>query len=362
MRATLPALTKNLFLKRPTSNVLFVTNRCNLDCLMCFYTEREKRDELTVDEIGRLARSLPPQWYIMFTGGEPFVRGDIADIAAHFYDRGALNLHFSTNATFRSRTLEGVGQIARYASDARVIVVTSIDGPRDVHDEIRAMPGVFDKTVATVRELIRMKRDLPNLGVVANFTFSAFNQLYWRETIDYLRRDLGVDTVNIGLVRGKTKDARAKDVDIERYREAQHYLVATHNRRTYFSPALKRLAVLKEVMQADNIVRIRRHQAPPGYRCLAGRVFNVITETGDVYPCEMLSRKIGNLRDVGMDFMKLWNSDEAGRIRTYIDRRECLCSYECAMGASIAASFGTAARLIDVAMRYRSAAGQERYA
>ena len=108
------------------------------------------------------------------------------------------------------------------------------------------MPGVFDKTVTTVRELIAMKSDLPNLGVVANFTFTAFNQGYWRETVDFLRHDLGVDTVNIGLVRGKTKEARAKDVDIDRYREAHRYLIATNNRRTYFSPALRRLAVLKE--------------------------------------------------------------------------------------------------------------------
>lgn len=362
MRATLPALARNLFLKRPTSNVLFLTNRCNLDCRMCFYTERERRDELTSDEIGRLARSLPPQWYVMFTGGEPFLREDVAEIAAHFYDCGALNLHFSTNATLQARTLNGVRKIATYAARARVIVVASIDGPREVHDDIRMMPGAFDRTVTTVRELIRMKRSLPNLGVVANFTFSAFNQACWRQTLDYLRRDLGVDTVNIGLVRGRTKEDRAKAVDIDLYREAQRYLVSTHNRRTYFSPVLERLAVLKEVIQADNIVRIARHDPPPAYRCLAGRVFNVITETGDVYPCEMLGDRIGNLRDVGMDFIKLWDSDEADRIRAYIDKRECLCSYECAMGATIAASFGTAARLLDVALRYKGSVGREHYA
>ena len=357
MRSTVAALSKNLFLKQPTSNVLFVTNRCNLDCRMCFYTEREKRHELTAHEIGRLAKSLPPQWYIMFTGGEPFLREDIADIAAHFYDAGALNLHFSTNATLRGRTLESVRQIAGYAAEARVIVVVSIDGPREIHDDIRMMPGVFDKTVTTVRELIRMKRDLPNLGVVANFTFSAFNQAYWRQTVDFLRQDLGVDTVNIGLVRGKTKEARAKNVDIEGYREAQRYLVATNNRRNYFSPALKRLAVLKEVIQADTITRIARHDPPSAHRCLAGRVFNVISETGDVYPCEMLATRFGNLRDVDMNFMTLWESEEASRIRAYIDKRECLCTYECAMGASIAASFRTAGRLLELATHYRSTSG-----
>ena len=134
-------------------------------------------------------------------------REDIADIAAHFYDHGALNLHFSTNATLRSRTLAGVRRIAAYAADARVIVVASIDGPREIHDDIRMMPGVFDKTVTTVRELIAKTRTAkPGRG--CHFTFTAFNQGYWRETVDFLRHDLGVDTVNIGFPARPRRPAR----------------------------------------------------------------------------------------------------------------------------------------------------------
>jgi len=58
MRRILLSLMKNMIMHRPTSSVLFLTNRCNLNCKMCFYTERENRNELTVKEIGRLAMSL----------------------------------------------------------------------------------------------------------------------------------------------------------------------------------------------------------------------------------------------------------------------------------------------------------------
>jgi len=352
MRRVLPALVKNLVLKRPTTTVLFVTNRCNLDCKMCFYTERQRRAELSADEIGKLARSLPPQTYVMFTGGEPFLRKDVVEIVSHFYDNGALNLHIATNATLPDRTVSGIRQIARYARDARVIVVTSIDGPPEIHDAIRESKGAFMTTVATTRELLALKNHLPNLAVISNFTFTSFNQDYWKETIDFLRDEVKVDAVNIGLARGKTKEDQAKKVDLNKYWQANRYLIQT-NRRNYFSPLIKGLTLFKEIEQVQNIVKIAQGEPPPHYRCLAGRVFNVITETGDVYPCEMLDRRIGNLREVDMDFMRLWLSEAAQEIIAYIDKRECLCTYECAMGPSIASSYSTVGRAIDFTFHHR---------
>jgi radical SAM protein with 4Fe4S-binding SPASM domain len=352
MRQVLPSLVKNLLLKRPTTTVLFVTNRCNLDCKMCFYTERQRRDELSAEEIRRLAMALPAQTYIMFTGGEPFLRKDIVKIVSHFYENGALNLHISTNATLHERTISGIRQIALYARKARVIVVTSIDGPPEIHDAIRGSEGSYIRTIATTRKLVALKKGFPNLAVISNFTFTSFNQDYWKETIDFLRDDVKVDAVNIGLVRGRVKEKESKQLDLNKYWQANRYLIQA-NRRNYFSPMIKGLTLFKEIEQVENIVKIARDEPPPHYRCLAGRVFTVISETGDVYPCEMLDRKIGNLRDVDMDFMRLWRSEAAREITAYIDKRECLCTYECAMGPSIASSYSTLWRAINFMFHYK---------
>jgi MoaA/NifB/PqqE/SkfB family radical SAM enzyme len=346
MRRSLPTLAANLVLRRPTTNVFFVTNRCNLDCAMCFYTARERREELSIEEIRALARSMPPQWYLMLTGGEPFIRPDLADIAAAFYDNGATNLHIATNATLFDRTIAGIDEIAGHACDARVIVVVSIDGPRAVHDRMRARAGSFDRTVRTTREIIALKRRHSNLAVLANYTFTAYNQHCWRETIDYLKDALGVDAVNVGLVRGQTKERETRDCDLQLYRAAHRYLALRQNRREYFPPLTARAAEWKQRHQVDLIHRIASGDDPHGYSCLAGRVFGVITETGDVYPCEMLARRFGNLRDVAMDYMRLWRSDAAETARAEIDTRACLCTYECAMGATLAARPGIAVRAL----------------
>jgi len=204
-----------------------------------------------------------------------------------------------------------------------------------------------------VRALLALKPAFPNLAVVANFTFSALNQDCWRETIQYLQQDLRVDAVNIGLVRGRPKEAAVKAYDIEKYRQATDYLLQT-NYRKYFSFPLGACARFKEAEQAETIYRIAKQDYPPYYRCLAGRVFHVITETGDLYPCEMLDRRIGNLRDVNMDFMKLVRSAQAKEIARFIDKRECLCTYECAMGPSLAADPRMPGRFIKFLLRKRS--------
>jgi len=49
--------------------------------------------------------------------------------------------------------------------------------------------------------------------------------------------------------------------------------------------------------------------------CQAGKLAAVIYTNGDVYPCELLSQKIGNLSDFGFNFLKLWQSKKARFIR-----------------------------------------------
>jgi radical SAM protein with 4Fe4S-binding SPASM domain len=295
----------------------------------------------------------------MFTGGEPFLRKDVVEIAASFYDQGALNLHFSTNGTLVDKTLQEVRAIAEYAQKSQVIIVTSIDGPPEIHDSIRQVAGAHEKAVTTIKELVKMQKDRPNLGIAMNFTLSAYNQDYWQETIDYAREELKVETINIGLTRGETKERNAKDYRLENYRKASRYLLRT-SRRAYFSPLLRMLALFKDSVQVENIYQIARQPPPPYYQCLAGRVFNVITETGDVYPCEMLNQKMGNLREVDMDFRRIWKSQEAKDIRVYIRTRQCLCTYECAMTASLAASFITLGRFPGFVLNYLPKTGRRR--
>ena len=57
---------------------------------------------------------------------------------------------------------------------------------------------------------------------------------------------------------------------------------------------------------------------------------------GDTYPCELLTdRRLGNVRDVGYDFKKIWFSKEADEARAFIRDSKCFCTYECFLTVNI---------------------------
>jgi molybdenum cofactor biosynthesis enzyme MoaA len=77
---------------------MFVTNRCNATCEHCFYWRElntKVKEELTVVEYDRLARSIGPMLQVTFTGGSPELRKDLPDLVERFYE----HCHLS-NMTF----------------------------------------------------------------------------------------------------------------------------------------------------------------------------------------------------------------------------------------------------------------------
>jgi hypothetical protein len=57
---------------------------------------------------------------------------------------------------------------------------------------------------------------------------------------------------------------------------------------------------------------------------------------GDIYPCELLiDRKLGNVREAGYDFKKIWLGDEAAKARKFIRESKCFCTYECFLTINI---------------------------
>ena len=55
----------------------------------------------------------------------------------------------------------------------------------------------------------------------------------------------------------------------------------------------------------------------------------MMNEVGDVFPCEILTQSMGNVRGADYDFQKIFYSDDADRIRAGIHKTKCYCSHEC---------------------------------
>ena len=62
----------------------------------------------------------------------------------------------------------------------------------------------------------------------------------------------------------------------------------------------------------------------------------VMTEEGDIFPCELLNMKLGNIREAGYDIKKILKSEKAKSVVKWIRDNKCFCTFECAVQNSLA--------------------------
>ena len=74
----------------------FVTSKCNARCEFCFNLENivnwkaRQKDELTLEEVQKVTASFGRLPYVTFSGGEPFARTDLAEVAGALPDDRAI--------------------------------------------------------------------------------------------------------------------------------------------------------------------------------------------------------------------------------------------------------------------------------
>ena len=119
----------------------FVTSVCNARCAHCFYPINAGKNELTLEEIDRLTRTLPPIRLLLIGGGEPFLRRDLSEVIRLYFER--------TRFVTCSVPTNGFGpeEIARVADTVCGLdpnlsfgVTVSIDGFRPFHDTRDRVP------------------------------------------------------------------------------------------------------------------------------------------------------------------------------------------------------------------------------
>jgi len=139
------------------------TKTCNLECVHCYADARSRKfdGELTTDEakamIDDLAAFKVPA--LLISGGEPFVRPDILDLAEYATTHG-VRVTFSTNGTLIDE------KRARRIADLGVAYVgISVDGNEERHDRMRVRQGAF-------RDALRGIRNCRDAGIRVGVRFT----------------------------------------------------------------------------------------------------------------------------------------------------------------------------------------------
>jgi MoaA/NifB/PqqE/SkfB family radical SAM enzyme len=330
------AALKFRFNRNPSHLILFVTAGCNARCKHCFYWQEiegaPQGNELSLDEICRISTNMGHVKFLSITGGEPSLRNDLPDIIAAFCRNNQThNVVLHTNGLLTDKIHDSVVRAAAANPKVEINVSVSIDAMAEQHDLIRGVPGIFTKAIATLDALNQAKQRHPNINVTVNSCYNAYNRNEVRRLSGYLFEHHAIDGYYLSWVRGETLDRESKDVDVRDYLEEisllQRKSVISRYYRNYPLASLRRtLDFLAPQVVAETVLNGKMP-----YPCMAGRSVIVISERGEVKPCEMLKESFGNVRDHDYDVNKMLSTPESAAIKRNIADGKCCCTWECAV-------------------------------
>ena len=321
--------------KRPIHLTFFLTRRCNAQCPFCFYLKTDKHTkrepELSLDEIKKISGSIDTLLWLAFSGGEIYLRDDLVEISGIFYrnNKPAVML-FPTNGLLPGLIKDRTEQILKQCPKSIIAVKLSMDGLYDEHDVLRNTPGSFEKTLATYHLLKGLLDTYPNFELGINTVFCSENQDRMDPIIDFVNTLKGVKTHTISLIRGDLAESSFKDIDYRKYHHAIERL--ENNLKDNISSIYRfrgaKIKAAQDILQRRLINRTMLDQKRL-VTCYAGRLNLVLSESGNVYPCEILSDSFGNVKDYEYDMRKVVRSDNAKKIIRSIMNKRCYCTHEC---------------------------------
>ena len=320
--------------------IFYVTAACDSRCRMCFNWAYEKRlgkeKELSINEIDAFSSKLGSLAYVTLGGGEPFLRQDLAEICKIFLrNNDVMVLSIPTNALHPEKIRNLVEEVF---SENRCVILRislSLDGVGAEHDEIRGVPGNFEKLLESYSVLANLREKNPNLEILVNTTFSKFNQEKMSEIYNYVKENMYVDMFGVTLIRGSPREKEATNISPEKYIEFVSFLEKEYKKKKFrlthpFEKLLQATPILTRRIITDTL-----QKNTSLFKCHALRDFTVIDSFGDIYACEMLNSKIGNLRKEDYNLKKILKSEKAQKMRKKIKEENCYCTWECAIQNSI---------------------------
>jgi MoaA/NifB/PqqE/SkfB family radical SAM enzyme len=328
----------------PVSLAVSVTHRCNARCMTCKVT-RKKPDELTLNEYIRIFKSMHgiPRWFTI-TGGEPFMRRDLSEIAgamAGIVEPDAITL--ATNAFYTDRLQAFARNVVREYPKVRFIVNLSVDGIGPAHDKIRGLPGSFERVKDSFLSLKNM--ELGNLKLGFHTVISKFNAHAVPDLMEYLKV-FEPDHHHFEIAQTRA-ELNVKNEDLapplETYEELTKLILERSNNKKE-EGFVESIRLFRREYYVQSVKTLRqKEQVSP---CFAGYASGQIGPNGDVWACCVLARTMGNLREKDYDFDAVWTSRRADSVRRTIRDNGCFCPMANAMYTSMLLHPATLTRVL----------------
>ena len=334
------AFVKPLLKKQLDLVIFFVTSACNARCRTCFYwLELNRKGDMTFDEISKLSSTMPTFHDLWLSGGEPFLRKDLAKIIHLFYTNNNIrDVRIPTNGLPTEQTLKTVMAVLEECPEIQLEVDISIDGFSETHDRIRAVPGNFEKALKTMAELERVRESAPNLTLYVNSVITRENRSEIVQLGHYFKQAHDLDGHHFQIIRGEPKDQSLQAIEPTELQQTYtetlplnfEYISKQSRKRSRLDGLTKAFWKAGYMFSYDTQFKNYAYRTKWKMPCTAGQTSLVIDYNADVRVCE-LRKPIGNLRKFGMDFSKFWDSIERKNEVQQVEMDKCFCTHVCFM-------------------------------
>ena len=145
---------------RPYIVAHLITGHCNCKCASCLWRHNDWVD-VSTEGLKKFYREAKEEGFVALaiSGGAPFLRKDLGELVKYVkHDLGMAILVFNTGWFLKKRMDEIVPHV-----DAMIVSLDSADPAK--HDEIRGLPGLFDRLVDGIQTV---KQKYPKFSIQFN--------------------------------------------------------------------------------------------------------------------------------------------------------------------------------------------------
>lgn len=292
---------------------------------MCSIWKKDQlHDELTAQEIGQFLKRFHNLSWLNLTGGEIFLRDDLPNIFGLIKEscKGLFLLNFGTNGSQPELIYETVRD-ALLLGFPKVLVTVSLDGPEAIHDRIRGVAGSWRKAIDTYSRLRTLKGG--NFDLFFGYTLQEANAGVFTATLKTANDVLGGLTSNdfhLNIVHrsGHFYDNTAslgQGASQTLWAELQTIMNMRH--KGYMNPVSflesRYQGLAKRYLSGGNGL------TPVPCEALSASLF--MDPSGNVFPCTIYNRPLGNIRQFDYDIEGIWRTEERLHARRSIKAGEC---------------------------------------
>jgi len=320
------------------------TIRCNLKCKMCYQgqTRALRRQELNTNDSFKIFEKLKDKVKtIKLIGGEPTVRDDIFEIIS-YWDKAGKKIILHSNLTLLDdKKIETFKKFENVRD-----ILTSIDGPKEVHDAVRGVPGSFEKMKKAVSMVKEKMLNVP-ITVFAMMLISD-NLSKLKDLID-IAKEIGIGTINVLFEQVYSAEDKEEAQKIFKnvfgWGEGE-YRLNTQIRDPIFPGNLDIKKLKKELAEIRlygmkkgcfvNFVPFNYYKNLDKYLGLKKtKTFCLkllspelrVNQTGDVIWCDVIEKSFGNLLEKSPD--EIWLSDDYQKFREYLFKNSLPICHRC---------------------------------